>query len=76
MSSIFSFRTGRAAGPPRRDLMVSRDLLQGVAPPPPYTEEGRKGLDGQSALGVSAWKLKWPESDSETTEVLEADGFL
>lgn len=28
------------------------------------------------ALGVSAWKLKWPDSDSETTEVLEADGFL
>lgn len=32
--------------------------------------------DGESALGVSSWKLKWPDSDSETTEVLEADGFL
>lgn len=73
--SLFSFGTSRDAGPPHRDWMVSRDLLWGVAPSPPRKKE-RKGLDGKSALGVSAWKLKWPDSDSETTEVLEADGFL
>lgn len=32
--SIFSFGTSRDAGPPHRDLMVSRDLLWGVAPSP------------------------------------------
>lgn len=57
-----------------RDLPLI--LCGAPSAPLTHTEEGRKGRYGESALGVSAWKLKWPDSDSETTEVLEADGFL
>ena len=44
--------------------------------PTPTHAGGQTRPQGRVALGLSAGKLKRPDSDSETSEVLKADGFL